>query len=120
MALRSRIPMKTLTRASIYLLTIGCFPLGPRPVVASSLEPPISESPAVETIIAIRHGEKPADNLGQLSCRGLNRALALPKILLGRYGRPGFVFAPNPSVMAMSGGRSFSYVRPLATIEPIW
>ena len=33
-------------------------------------------STTVETLICIRHGEKPATGLGQLSCQGLNRALA--------------------------------------------
>ncbi len=72
----------------------------------------------LETIIAIRHGEKPSDSLGQLSCRGLNRSLALPRVLLTRYGYPDFVFAPNPSVMSTSINGTYSYVRPLATIEP--
>lgn len=72
--------------------------------------------PAVETLVCIRHGEKPARGLGQLSCRGFNRALALPKVLLAKYPTPQFVFAPNPS--EKSGGDRSYYVRPLATIEP--
>ena len=42
----------------------------------------------VETIVCIRHGEKPPGGLGQLTCQGLNRALALPKVLLGKFGTP--------------------------------
>jgi len=72
----------------------------------------------VETIVVIRHGEIPHGGLGQLRCKGLNRALALPKILIGRYGSPNFVFAPNPAVVMHEGGGVYSYVRPLATIEP--
>ena len=53
--------------------------------------------PAVETLICIRHGEKSATGLGQLSCQGLNRALALPRVLLSKYGTPQFVFAPDPT-----------------------
>jgi hypothetical protein len=34
---------------------------------------------AQETIVALRHAEKPAGGLGQLTCQGLSRALALPK-----------------------------------------
>ena len=74
----------------------------------------------VETIVGIRHGEKPEGNsLGQLTCRGLNRALALPKVLTAKYGRPNFIFAPDP---AMTTQPPDSYVRPLMTIEPtaIW
>jgi hypothetical protein len=70
----------------------------------------------VETIIAIRHGEKPWDGLGNLTCRGLNRALAIPNVLLPRYGKPAFIFAPNPTEK-VDGGKYY-YVRPLVTIEP--
>lgn len=74
---------------------------------------------AQETIIAIRHGEKPAGGLGQLTCQGLNRALALPKILIGRYGKPDAIYAPDPAVEVNDGSHhQYSYVRPLITIEP--
>lgn len=79
---------------------------------------PTHSGTSTETIIAIRHGEKPPDSLGQLDCEGLNRALALPSILLSRYGPPNAIFAPNPSVMSTSRNGTYSYVRPLATIEP--
>jgi hypothetical protein len=71
----------------------------------------------VETIVCIRHGEKPPGGLGQLTCRGLNRALALPKVLLGKFGSPQFVFAPNPT-QKVDGTGDYYYVRPLMTIEP--
>ena len=72
-----------------------------------------------ETIILIRHGEKPPAGLGQLTCKGLNRALALPSLLIGRYGKPDFIYAPNPSVQVNDrSANGYSYVRPLATIEP--
>jgi len=72
-----------------------------------------------ETLVLIRHGEKPLSNLGQMNCRGLNRSLALPAMLVGRYGRPDYLYAPNPSVQIKSkDGTAYSYVRPLATIEP--
>ena len=82
--------------------------------------PATKSGPAAETLICIRHGEKPADGLGQLTCRGLNRALALPTVLLEKYGQPQFVFAPNPTekVDGKNGGPEYYYVRPLATIEP--
>jgi hypothetical protein len=78
--------------------------------------PAHADGPAVETIVCVRHGEKPRAGLGQLTCRGLNRALALPKVLLAKYGTPGFVFAPNPTQKADSD--KYYYVRPLVTIEP--
>jgi hypothetical protein len=72
-----------------------------------------------ETIILIRHGEKPPAGLGQLTCKGLNRALALPSLLIGRYGKADFIYAPNPSVQVNDhSANGYSYVRPLATIEP--
>ena len=73
-----------------------------------------------ETIVLLRHGEKPPGGLGQLTCKGLNRALALPSVLIGRYGKPDFIYAPNPSMRAKDGNPqpTYSYVRPLATIEP--
>jgi hypothetical protein len=71
----------------------------------------------VETIVCVRHGEKPPDGLGQLTCCGLNRALALPDVLLAKYGKPQFVFAPNPT-QKVDGHGGYYYVRPLMTIEP--
>jgi hypothetical protein len=71
---------------------------------------------SVETLVCIRHGEKPPGGLGQLTCRGLNRALALPDVLLKKFGTPQFVFAPNPTEKVDPGG--YYYVRPLVTIEP--
>ena len=72
-----------------------------------------------ETIVAIRHAEKPPTSLGQLTCKGLNRALALPKVLIPRYGKPDRIYAPDPGTrIGQLGNLSYSYVRPLMTIEP--
>jgi hypothetical protein len=78
---------------------------------------------ASETIAFLRHGEKPAEGLGQLDCRGLNRALKLPGALAGLFPAPAFskpaaIFAPDPSVEKEDDGAPYAYVRPLATIEP--
>jgi hypothetical protein len=69
---------------------------------------------SVETIVCIRHGEKPQGSLGQLNCRGLNRSLALPEVLLKKFGAPQFIFAPDPAQKV----EGYYYIRPLATIEP--
>ena len=74
---------------------------------------------AEETIVFFRHGEKPSGGLGQLTCQGLNRALALPGVLLGKFGTPDYLYAPNPAVKISDPAGSFYYVRPLATIEPV-
>ncbi len=72
-----------------------------------------------ETILFIRHGEKSPDGYGQLSCKGLNRSLALAARLQSRFGKIDAIFAPDPSKQKMDGGAlSYDYVRPLATIEP--
>jgi hypothetical protein len=73
---------------------------------------------AVETIIFVRHGEKPSAGLGQLSCRGLNRALALPRVIAASFARPDAIFAPNPADRKLDHGIPYDYIRPLATIEP--
>ncbi len=78
----------------------------------------------VETIVFIRHGEKPANDEAQLTCQGLNRALSLPDLLIARYGAAQFVFAPTTTKKPASKGAgvppgtTYSYVRPLMTIEP--
>lgn len=74
---------------------------------------------ANSTIVIIRHGEKPAHGLGQLSCQGFNRALALPQVLLSRYGTPVAIYATNPAIKKMDKGVPYAYIRPLATIEPL-
>jgi hypothetical protein len=74
-----------------------------------------------ETIVVLRHGEKAIGGLGQLSCMGLNRSLALPKVLISRFGHANAIFSPSPADRMRESaltGRSYSYVRPLATIEP--
>jgi hypothetical protein len=73
---------------------------------------------AVETIVLVRHGEKPDKGLGQLDCQGLNRALALTPVIAKTFGRPSAIFAPDPSRQKQDDGAPYDYVRPLATIEP--
>lgn len=71
-----------------------------------------------QVIVFMRHGEKPQAGLGQLSCTGLNRSLALPSVLTKIFGRPDAVFAPDPSKLKEDDGKAYAYIRPLATIEP--
>lgn len=102
----------------LFLLALGWFSIS-SPVRAGESDA-VHGVVHVETIVGIRHGEiPPGGNLGQLSCRGFNRALALPKLLTGKYGKPNYIFAPNP---AMKGHTPYSYVRPIMTIEPtaVW
>jgi hypothetical protein len=78
----------------------------------------LKAEPLTETLVFIRHGEKPQAGLGQLSCKGLNRALALPAVIKAGFGKPDAIFAPDPSIRKEDGGASYDYIRPLATVEP--
>ncbi len=99
--------MKPVRRALRFLLNVVCLLLF------------LSSALAEETIVAIRHGEKPPTSLGQLTCKGLNRALALPKVLIPRYGKPDRIYAPDPGTrIGQLGNLNYSYVRPLMTIGP--
>jgi hypothetical protein len=76
---------------------------------------------SVETLVVIRHGEKPKPGLGLLTCQGLNRALELPDWFAAHFPPPDFIFAPDPSVKATEvhgDGQRYDYVRPLLTIGP--
>ena len=79
---------------------------------------PAAAAPRQQTIVFTRHAEKPAAGLGMLDCQGLNRALALPAVLAAKYGRPDFIFAPDPAQKTRDHGHDYNYVRPLATIVP--
>jgi regulation of enolase protein 1 (concanavalin A-like superfamily) len=79
---------------------------------------PAGTTTTTETIVFLRHGEKPAGGYGQLTCQGLQRAVALPSVLVNRYGGAQYLFAPNPTVMVPDAAGAFYYVRPIATIEP--
>jgi hypothetical protein len=78
----------------------------------------VGTSSAEQTIVFFRHGEKPSAGNGQLTCQGLNRALALPEVLLAKFGTPNWAYAPDPAVKISDSAGSFFYVRPLATLEP--
>ncbi|WP_110969406.1 histidine phosphatase family protein [Pseudomonas huaxiensis] len=73
-----------------------------------------------QTLIFLRHAEKPGEGLGQLNCQGLNRALDLATLLPEKFGKADYVFAANPSREVEEGANddSYSYLRPLMTISP--
>ena len=77
-----------------------------------------AQSSNVETLVFLRHGEKPKGGFGQLDCQGLNRALALPAVIAAKFGKPDAIYAPDPGARKQDGDASYYYVRPLATIEP--
>jgi hypothetical protein len=73
-----------------------------------------------QTLVFLRHGEKPAGGLGQLNCQGLNRAIDLATLLPEKFGKADYVFAANPTRNVEEGelDNSYSYIRPLMTISP--
>lgn len=79
---------------------------------------PVAAKDGVETLVFVRHGEKPAQGYGQLDCQGLNRALALPAVIAAKFGKPDQLFAPDPGQQKNDSGHPYYYIRPLATIEP--
>lgn len=85
---------------------------------ASTAVAATSTTSSTETLVFFRHGEKPSGGYGQLTCQGLQRALALPQVLTSRYGDAQYAFAPDPTVKVPDAAGSFYYVRPIATIEP--
>lgn len=85
---------------------------------ASAAVAQASATSGTETIVLMRHAEKPSGGYGQLTCQGLQRSLALPAVLASKFGSAQFVFAPNPETMIADPAGTFDYVRPLATIEP--
>jgi len=110
--------------AALSALVCACAPLphanGPASA-GETAQTNANSAPAardVETLIFVRHGEKPPEGFGQLNCKGLNRALALPAVIAAKYGKPDAIYAPDPGEQKEDNGRSYYYVRPLATIEP--
>ena len=73
-----------------------------------------------QTLVFLRHAEKPEGGLGQLNCQGLNRAIDLATLLPEKFGKADYVFAANPTRNVEEGelDNSYSYIRPLMTISP--
>src|SRR5258708_3817677 len=64
------------------------------------------------TVVIIRHGEK-NDSTGNLSCKGLHRALSLPPVLSGKFPRPSYIYVPS-----VSTGKSTGHARMFQTVTP--
>ncbi|CRL60956.1 histidine phosphatase family protein [Proteus vulgaris] len=68
-----------------------------------------------QTLVFIRHGEKPDNESGQLTCKGLNRSLALPNVLINQFGKPDALFAAAPKQSKLGNSlRSLQTLSPLA------
>lgn len=99
--------MKSLNRLALLLPLLAAFP-------AHAAD----DAGKVQTLVMMRHGEKPEGGYGQLDCKGFNRSLALAKVLPQRFGKPDQIYAPSTSSQASDPAGTFNYIRPLATIEP--
>ncbi len=73
----------------------------------------IGRAVAQDSVIILRHGEKPkkGDNL---NCKGLNRAIALPRMLESRYGVPDYIYVPK-----MKEGNVTKHSRMFQTVTPL-
>jgi hypothetical protein len=103
--------MRTLCAISLLLTLVMHLP-------GQTQQPANAVAATVETIVFIRHAEKPVAGLGQINCQGLNRALALPAVLMSKFGKPDEIYAPDPGGKVHDPAGTFDYLRPLATIEP--
>jgi len=63
-------------------------------------------------VVIIRHGEKP-DNGDNLNCQGLNRAMALPKVLFAKFGAASEIYIPT-----VNAGDKTKSARMFQTITP--
>ncbi len=90
------------------------------PLALEAVESRAEPVDGTQTLVFLRHAEKPGEGLGQLNCHGLNRALDLATLLPERFGNADYVFAANPSRQVEEGSKdeSYSYIRPLMTITP--
>ncbi len=78
------------------------------------ITPVLSQTASTLKIVIIRHGEKPDDG-DNLTCKGLNRAMQLPKVLVDKFGKPSRIYVPSvdPKKSA-SHARMFETATPLA------
>ena len=114
-------PLSSLRVKGYALIAVALLCATGAATLASHADPaPAKNLDGVQTLVFLRHAEKPADGLGQLTCQGLNRAIDLATVLPQKYGNADYVFAANPSRQVEEGANddAYSYVRPLMTINP--
>ena len=110
---------KRLKRYSYIMLPL-LLVVGALVVTLEARESRAQQVDGVQTLVFMRHGEKPAGGLGQLNCQGLNRAMNLATVLPEKFGNANYIFAANPTRNVEEGefDNSYSYIRPLMTISP--
>ncbi len=74
-----------------------------------------AQSSTATKIIFIRHAEKPEKG-NNLTCKGLNRALQLPKVISAKFGIPDYIYVPALGLgNETKHSRMFETAIPLAT-----
>ncbi|QAY88948.1 histidine phosphatase family protein [Pseudomonas sp. ACM7] len=103
-----------------YLLLPALLAAGALFLALDSRESRAQPADGTQTLVFLRHAEKPEGGLGQLNCQGLNRAIDLATLLPEKFGKANYVFAANPTRNVEEGEQdnSYSYIRPLMTISP--
>ena len=81
-------PMRILSGLVILCCAVFFLAVGERHALPLARAEDGTKRDKIETIVCIRHGEKPSASLGQLTCHGFNRALRLPRVLIGKFGKP--------------------------------
>lgn len=83
-------------------------------LIATNLHAQVLKKDVALKVVIIRHGEKPAQG-DNLSCAGLNRALALPAVLDTVTGKPDHTYVPTIHTGKKTGSvRMFQTVTPFA------
>ncbi|MCI0912528.1 histidine phosphatase family protein [Pseudomonas putida] len=112
--------LPTFVRRRRHLLLGLALAVAAVPLALEVVENRVQPVDGTQTLVFLRHAEKPGEGLGQLNCQGLNRALDLARLLPERFGKADFVFAANPTREVEEGvdDQRYSYIRPLMTITP--
>lgn len=80
-------------------------------IIATLIASDSSPDPDLRVVV-IRHAEKPSDG-HNLSCKGMNRAFKLSKVLHDKFGKPDYVYVPT-----IDCGKNTSHVRMFQTVNP--
>ncbi|MBA3661929.1 MAG: hypothetical protein H0W64_09385 [Gammaproteobacteria bacterium] len=83
-------------------------------IVFSIIFSSFADSAPLQTIVFMRHGEKPTLDFGQLKCQGWKRSVLLPQVLLKKFGMPDYLFAPFPYFQ-----HHYFYVRGVVSLQPL-
>ncbi len=78
----------------------------------ASCQQPASDLTKLKIVI-LRHGEK-YDTGENLSCQGFNRSLALPDMVVKKFGKPDFAYVPS-----LKNDSSTHHARMFQTITPL-